>query len=245
MNLSETIRSHLDKPSTAQQVHEKIGGCIKLIRGCIQTMVKAGIVERIGEMAPYEYQVKRMLFREWKIEGKAIVKSKAKQIREFLQKHGPSSNAQVSAGIGIPPKDSSKALFDMRSRGYLGRDDDGKFFYICEPNEIKRRTLEEMRAANAQSAQRMREKKRRDAEIKAESARKAGMKAIDIRSTQAPSIPAQTVEDFLANGGKIDYSKTANKFERLTHEEIVSRGPVIGMGYQSPVSPRLSSAGKW
>lgn len=56
---------------------------------------------------------------------------------------------------------------------------------------------------------------------------------------------AQTVEEFLAKGGKIDYSETANKFEHLTHEEIVSRGPFIGMGYQSPVSPRLSSQGKW
>lgn len=54
---------------------------------------------------------------------------------------------------------------------------------------------------------------------------------------------AETVEHFLARGGKIDYSETASKFENLTHEEIISRGPVIGMGHQSPASPRLSSAG--
>lgn len=231
MNLSERIRECLTEPKTAHEVHNSIGGCVKLIRGCIQTMVKVGIAERIGEKRPYKYKVKRMLYRNWKLEGNLMVKSKAKLIREFLQANGPSTNSQVSDGMSMPPKDTSKALFDMRSRGYIDRDDDGRFFYVCEPNEIPRRTLAEMRAANAQSAQRMREKKRRDNEIKAASARKSSMPSMDFRSHQQPVVKAQTVEEFLANGGKIDYSDTVVKFERLTHEEIMANAGKSAIGH--------------
>lgn len=235
MNLSESIRECLSEPKTDYEVHDSIGSCVKLIRGCIQTMVKAGIVDRIGDSRPYKYQVKRMLYRNWKSEGKVMVKSKAKQIREFLQANGPSTNAQVSNSMGMPPKDTSKALFDMRSRGYVDRDEDGKFFYVCEPNEIPKRTLAEMREANAQSAQRMREKKRLDNEIKAASARKSSMPSMDFRFPQQPVVKAQTVEEFLANGGKIDYSDTVAKFERLTHEEIIRKVGIVSIGYQSPM----------
>lgn len=144
------------------------------------------------------------------------------KIREAV-KMLPMYPVDVAYAIGANRRSVTSLISTLQEAGNIERMEDGRYKFLREPTGrvYKNKGREVLRSVAATSKHE--------------------------RSIHDPkpnySGPAQTVEEFLANGGKIDYSETANKFEHLKHEEIVSRGPVIGMGYQSPISPRLSSGG--
>lgn len=240
MNLSERIRSCLSSPKTAADVHSTIGGDLALIRGCIQTMVKVGLLQRIGEAKPYRYQVARQL--EHKMRGKnRMVVSKAQQIRDWLKEHGPATNAQVSAGVEMKAKASSKTLCDMRKRGYVSRSEDGYFAFVADPEPVQGMSEDERREAN-----RINNKRKRDRAKKA--AAKAVKRAPDKMTISMPKptniqVKAQSVDDWLKQGNKIDRSPTPSRFERLTHEDIVNGARRGFGGYQTPQTRRFSQCG--
>lgn len=241
MNLSERIRSCLSSPKAAADVHSTIGGDLSLIRGCIQTMVKVGLLERIGDAKPYCYQVARQLNHKMRGKNRMAV-SKAQQIRDWLKKNGKATNAEISNGVALKPKISSKTLCDMRKRGYVIRSEDGYFSFVSDPEPVKRLTPEERREANriknsrrSSRAYRKRKKDRITAYIKKDSDNSINSKTLQVK--------AQSVDEWLKEGNKIDRSPTPTRFERLTHEDIVSGARRGFGGYQTPQTRRFSQYG--
>lgn len=255
MNLSERIRSCLSSPKTAADVHSIIGGDLALIRGCIQTMVKVGLLQRIGEAKPYRYQVARRL--NTSLRGKIRVSvSQAQQVRDWLKANGPAKNAEVSKGTGFPPKQCSRILSYMKRYGCVRQDDERNYHFVRDAIQMQAMTADEKREANARNnrsmrsrrASRVRHEKR--ARIKAiqqqeiANARKPDAMTIKVkRETPVDDRPKQTVEDWLKAGGKIDRSPTEHKFERLTKAEIESAAARGFGGYQTPYSRRFSTIG--
>lgn len=240
MNLSERIRSCLSSPKTSADVHSIIGGDLALIRGCIQTMVKVGLLQRIGEAKPYLYRVARPLKQKLRGYEKVMAASKAQKIRDWLKKHGPATNAQVSAGVQMKPKASSKTLCDMRKRGYVSRSEDGYFAFVADPEPVQGMSEDERREAN-----RINNKRKRD---RAKKAAKAVKPAPDKMTISMPKptniqVKAQSVDEWLKQGNKIDRSPTPTRFERLTHEDIVSAARRGFGGYQTPQTRRFSQCG--
>lgn len=240
MNLSERIRSCLSSPKTAADVHSEIGGNLALIRGCIQTMVKVGLLERIGDAKPYCYRVARQLNHKMRGKNRMVI-SKAQQIRDWLKEHGPATNAQVSQGVAMKPKASSKTLCDMRKRGYVGRSEDGYFAFVADPEPVQGMSEDERREAN-----RINNKRKRDR------SKKAGLKSVNrIPDKMTISMPkpvnvqvkSQSVDEWLKQGNKIDRSPTPSRFERLTHDEIVAGARRGFGGYQAPQTRRFSQCG--
>lgn len=241
MNLSERIRSCLSSPKTAADVHSEIGSNLALIRGCIQTMVKAGLLERIGETKPYRYRVARPLKNKLRGYEKVMAASKAQQIRDWLKQHGPATNAQVSQGVSMKPKASSKTLCDMRKRGYVSRSEDGYFAFLADPEPVQGMSEDERREAN-----RINNKRKRD---RAKNAALKSVKRISDKMTISMPKPvnvkvkAQSVDEWLKQGNKIDRSPTPSRFERLTHDEIVAGARRGFGGYQTPQTRRFSQCG--
>lgn len=166
--------------------------------------------------------------------------SKAQQIRDWLKEHGPATNAQVSAGVEIKPKASSKTLCDMRKRGYVSRSEDGYFAFVADPEPVHGMSEDERREAN-----RINNKRKRD---RAKKAAKAVKRAPDKMTISMPKptniqVRAQSVDEWLKQGNKIDRSPTPTRFERLTHEDIVSGARRGFGGYQTPQTRRFSQCG--
>lgn len=211
---------------TAAEIHELMPDIdVKLIRGCIQTMVKVSLIERIGASKPYLYKVARPLKQKLRGYENVMAVSKAQQIRDWLNENGPANNSEVANGLILNPKECSKSLFDMRKRGYVSRSHDGYFTLICDPEPVQAMSESEKR-----EAERIKSQKRRD-RAKLISARtpsivKRKPKAIRVvdkkESKEFSRIQAQSVEDWLKAGGVIDRSPTIPKFERLTKDDIAS-----------------------
>lgn len=224
MNISARIRSLISHAMTAAEIHQLMPDVdVKLIRGCIQTMVKVDLLERIGDSKPYLYQVARPLKQKLRGYENVMAVSKAQQIRDWLKEHGPATNAQVSAGVGIKPKASSNTLFDMKKRGYVSRSEDGFFTFIRDPEPVQAMSQEARREAWRLNCQRQRDKARRAAPPKLPSAKKFAIKEPVKREAAQPVIVKyQTVDEWLAQGGVIDRSPTPLPFERLSRDDIAS-----------------------
>lgn len=251
MNLNERIRSCLSSPKTAAHVHSEIGGNLALIRGCIQTMVKVGLLERIGDAKPYRYRVARPLKQKLRGVEKTMAVSKAQQVRDWLKAKGPAKNAEVSKGTGFPPKQCSRILSYMKRYGCVRQDDERNYHFVRDAIQMQAMTADEKREANARNnrsmrsrrASRVRHEKR--ARIKAiqqqeiANARKPDAMTIKVkREAAVDDRPKQTVEDWLKAGGKIDRSPTEHRFERLSHEEIMGAAKRGFGGYQAPMNRR-------
>ena len=242
MSISKQIRDaiqtgHKTKPEITKAIGIEMTG--EKFRGYVKSMVGKGMVKKVGVGDSAEYTMAREVANTGGPRMHAIkdssgigytiddvmkvkekldfnVRQRSQLIRQAI-KLMPMRPIHISVATGLNRRHVSGTVSDMLIRGYVRRLDNGCYEYVNSPkNEALDRT--------------------RNLSIG---------KGSKLQHDPKPSYsgPAQTVEDFLAKGGKIDYRDTANKFEHLTHEEIVSRGPVIGMGHQSPVSPRISSAG--
>lgn len=167
--------------------------------------------------------------------------SKAQKIRDWLKEHGPATNAQVSQGVSMKPKASSKTLCDMRKRGYVSRSEDGCFAFLADPEPVQGMSKDERREAN-----RINNKRKRDRAKKAVS---QSIKRIPDKMTiSMPKLvnvkaKAQSVDEWLKEGNKIDRSPTPSRFERLTHDEIVAGARRGFGGYQTPQTRRFSQCG--
>lgn len=244
MNLSERIRSCLSSPKTAADVHSIIGGDLALIRGCIQTMVKVGLLQRIGEAKPYNYQVARQLKQKLRGFEKTMAVSQAQQVRDWLKAHGPAKNAEVSKGTGFPPKKCCKILSDMKKYGCVSQDSERVYHFIRDPIPMQAMSADEKREANRRNNQKMRSRIKAIQQQEIANSKKPDAMTIKVkRQVVVDDRPKQSVEDWLKAGGKIDRSPTEHKFERLTKAEIES-GAVRGFGgYQTPYSRRFSTIG--
>lgn len=221
MNISARIRSLISHPMTAAEIHELMPDVdVKMIRGCIQTMVKVGIAIRIGNKKPYKYKIAREL-KPQKRGFRTVIVTLSERIRKLLEASGPMVNAQVADALGEPPKETSRAMFDLKRRGYIHRSEEGLFTFLSHPPKRVYLTPAEYTAKIAE------EKKKKATRIARATAKVAGRgKAITVASKKVKAVPAfatmkgETVEEYLARGKKIDYSPTAPKFERLTAEDI-------------------------
>lgn len=244
MNLSERIRSCLSSPKTAADVQSIIGGDLALIRGCIQTMVKVGLLERIGDAKPYRYRVARPLKQKLRGVEKAMAVSQAQQVRDWLKANGPARNAEVSKGTGFPPKQCSRILSYMKRYGCVRRDDERMYHFVRDAIQMQAMTAEEKREANARNNRTMRARIKAIQQQEIDNARKPDAMTIKVKREAAVyNRPKQTVEDWLKAGGKIDRSPTEHKFERLTKAEIESAAARGFGGYQMPYSRRFSTIG--
>lgn len=244
MNLSERIRSCLSSPKTAADVQSIIGGDLALIRGCIQTMVKVGLLERIGDSKPYLYRVARPLKQKLRGVEKAMAVSQAQQVRDWLKANGPAKNAEVSKGTGFPPKQCSRILSYMKRYGCVRQDDDRMYHFVRDAIQMQAMTSDEKREANARNNRTMRARIKSIQQHEIANARKSDTMTIKVkRETPVDDRPKQTVEDWLKAGGKIDRSPTEHKFERLTKAEIESAAARGFGGYQTPYSRRFSTIG--
>lgn len=245
MNLSERIRSCLSSPKTAADVHLEIGGDLALIRGCIQTMVKVGLLERIGEAKPCRYQVARPLKQKLRGVEKTMAVSQAQQVRDWLKVNGPAKNAKVSKGTGFPPKQCSRILSYMKRYGCVSQDEERNYHFVRDAIQMQAMTADEKREANAKNNRSMRSRIKAIQQQEIANARKPDAMTIKVKRDSQPidNSPRQTVDEWLKAGGKIDRSPTEHKFERLTKADIESAAARGFGGYQTPYSRRFSTIG--
>lgn len=204
------------------EIHDALNGSLskRHVRSIIREMVKSGILVKASDKIPYRYAIGRKSERETpysdadveavrvKIEG--IKGSLADKIRAAV-KIMPMQPRHIVIATGYTKKTINGSLFDMVKRGYIERLEDGRYSFVKDPSlKPRNRGRDIMRNVSVAKAKPEKVDAWKDAE-------------------------GETVESFLARGGKIDYSDTPNKFENLTHEEIEAKGAVIPMGYQSPM----------
>lgn len=247
INVSRMVREVIgDGAMSIDEIKEKLAVEVerRKLFDIVKSMYRSGTVTRKAHGNTFLYsngrETKHNGCAKTQIPGKVkpylpvdveLVKSKMRtdnvpmsvKIREAV-KMLPMYPVDVAYAIGANRRSVTSLISTLQEAGNIERMMDGRYKFLRDPTGrvYKNKGREVLRNVSVSQSQ-----------------------AMNYDPKHSYSGPAQTVEEFIANGGKIDYSDTANKFERLTHEEIVSRGPVIGMGYQSPVSPRLSSVGKW
>jgi hypothetical protein len=233
---SERIRSLIAEPMTAAQVSESLAVRVKLVRGLIQTMLRLGIVTKVGDKRPYQYQVSRELKEQNR--GFGLKSNTSQKIRDLLKKEDMTP-AQICRELGLKSDRAYQHLRDMIPGGYIAKNVNGTYRWLKDPappmseeekNRKKNERRRAQRAANPPAPRPI---------------RRASTMPIVIRKPQPQCVkPSQTVEEWLANGGVIDRSPTQSRFERLTTEDILARSGVA-IGFQMPKSPRLSPEGKW
>lgn len=244
MNLSERIRSCLSSPKTAADVNSEIDGNLALIRGCIQTMVKVGLLERIGDAKPYRYRVARPLKQKLRGVEKTMAVSQAQQVRDWLKVNGPAANAAISKGLGIPPKKCCKILIGMKRYGCVNQDSDRVYHFVRDPIPMQSMTYEQKLEATVRNSRNMRSRIKAIQQQEIANSRKPDAMTIKVkRQVVEDDRPKQSVEDWLKAGGKIDRSPTEHKFERLTKADIEAAAVRGFGGYQTPYSRRFSTIG--
>lgn len=127
----------------------------------------------------------------------------------------------IAHATGYRKKLVYASLSSIAESGFIKKMADGRYAFVCEPvGRVYKKSAKAILRDMSVSSKRQNE---------------------DAGKWQGEP---ETIEQFLARGGKIDYSDTLSKFERLTHEEIVSKVGVVSIGYQSPISARLSPSGR-
>ena len=201
MNLSQRIRSHLSSPKTAADVHSIIGGDLSLIRGCIQTMVRVGILDRTGDKKPYRYKVARCL-KEQNRGFNLTEISFAQKVRDVL-KSGRMSDVEVALRLESTRRKVGDTIREGADKGFILAHPDKTYSFLRDPVKKIPISHEERNRRKAEHNRLKRAKKSSPIEPK-------------------PIQPCQTVDEWVAAGGVIDRSSTKPKFERLTHEDIIS-----------------------
>jgi hypothetical protein len=234
VSVSKKIREAI---SSGNRTKQEICSYIRMemdgekFRGYVKAMIKSGIVKKVGIGEAAEYSIEREVANTGGPRMHAIkdesgigytlddvmkvkeqldfnVRQRSQLIRQAI-KLLPMRPIHISVATGLNRRHVSGTVSDMLIRGYVRRLDNGCYEYVKSPkNEALDRT--------------------RDLSI----GRKSKMQH-DPKVHYAGE--AETVEQFLTRGGKIDYSDTVAKFEKLTHEEIISKVAVVSIGYQSPM----------
>lgn len=238
MNKSERIRSLISLPKTAAEIHIHLPKVsIQLIRGCIQTMVQVGLVNRLADKKPYTYQVARSL----KQQNRGFDLSKvsfAQQIRDIL-KNGPKTSKEITAILGSDGIKVGYALRECLNRAQVSRTEDGLFEFICDPVVPEKMSKEERR--NRQAEYRKRKAEEEGREYKAIPTRRRKESANNQYTAIKPKNVVdlsghQTVEEWVKAGGVIDRSPTIPKFERLKEGDIFEVRYKKGTSYPSTSS---------
>ena len=220
MNISERIRSLIGSPLTAAEIHSKMPDVsLPLIRGCIQTMVVSGMMHKANDSRPYKYQLGRGL----EIHNRGRDLNITQQVRACIRHNGPISADRIEIETGIKLSDIRKRISEMKKRKFIVQDDNGLYSIgrelLSKPSE---RSKEEKRAANleAQRRRRNRERALRESNRPKES---TPMTVVRVKEKSEPKVvKAQTVDEWLAQGGVIDRSPTPLPFERLSRDDIAS-----------------------
>lgn len=218
MNISARIRSLISSAMTAAEIHEIMPDVdVKMIRGCIQPMVASGVMHRVGDKKPYKYQLGRGL----EIHNRGRNLNITQQVREYIRGHAPISSDRIAMGTGLALKVVRSRVSEMKKRGMLVRDDNGLYSMgrelICRPSK---RTEEDKRrdARDASRRRRARERALRESKRPKES---TPMTVVKVKEKAEPkAVKAQTVDEWLAEGGVIDRSPTPLPFERLSRADI-------------------------
>ncbi len=222
-NVSEVIRGLIGEGAmNSIEIHDSLNGSLskRHVRSIIREMVKSGILVKASDKIPYKYAIGRKSERETpysdadveavrtKIEG--MEGCLADKIRAAV-KLMPMHPRHIVIATGYTKKTINGSLFDMARRGYIERLEDGRYSFVKDPSlKPRNRGRDIMRNVSVASAKPEKVDAWKDAE-------------------------GETVEAFLARGGKIDYSETIHKFENLTHEEITQKVGLVSIGYQSPM----------
>lgn len=238
MNISDSIRSLIILPKTASDIHTHLPEVsIQLIRGCIQTMVRVGLVNRLGEKKPYMYQVARSLKHQNR--GFDLRKvSFAQQIRDIL-KSGPKTSKEITAILGSDGTKVGYALRECINRGQVSRIGCGRFEFICDPVVAEKMSKEERRSRQAEYRKRKDEEAGREYKAIPTRRRKdsANNQYTVIKPKNVVDLSGhQTVEEWVNAGGVIDRSPTIPKFERLTEVDIFEVRYKKGTSYPSTIS---------
>lgn len=218
MNISARIRSLIGHPMTAAEIHELMPDIdVKLIRGCIQPMVASGVMHRVGDKKPYKYRLGRGL----EIHNRGRNLNITQQVRAYIRHNGPISADRIQIETGIKMKDVRSRISEMKKRKFVIQDENGLYSIgrelKCKPSE---RTEDEKRLANAEAQLRRRKRVRalRESKRPKES---MPMTVVKVKQKAEPKfVKAQTVDEWLAEGGVIDRSPTPLPFERLSRADI-------------------------
>ena len=218
MNISERIRSLISEPRTAAEIHSNIPEVsLPLIRGCIQTMVVSGMMHKANDSRPYKYQLGRGL----EIHNRGRNLNITQQVRACIRHNGPISADRIQIETGIKMKDVRSRISEMKKRKFVIQDENGLYSIgrelKCKPSQ---RTEEDKRIANleAQRKRRNRERALRESKRPKES---TPMTVVKVKEKAEPrAVKAQTVDEWLAQGGVIDRSPTPLPFERLSRADI-------------------------
>lgn len=218
MNISERIRSLISSPLTAAEIHSKMPDVsLPLIRGCIQTMVVSGMMHKTNDSRPYKYQLGRGL----EIHNRGRNLNITQQVRACIRHNGPISADRIQIETSLKMKDIRSRISEMKKRKFVIQDENGLYSIgrelKCKPSD---RTKEEKRLANleAQRKRRNRERALRESKRPKES---TPMTVVKVKEKAGPkAVKAQTVDEWLAEGGVIDRSPTPLPFERLSRADI-------------------------
>ncbi|CAL1778371.1 hypothetical protein BRC2024_HCTLARHO_CDS_0103 [Acinetobacter phage vB_AbaS_Silvergun] len=203
---------------TAAEIHELMPDVdLKLIRGCIQTMVNSGMMHKASDSRPYKYQLGRGL----EIYNRGRNLNITQQVRACIRHNGPISADRIQIETGIKMKDVRSRISEMKKRKFVIQDENGLYSIgrdlKCKPSQ---RTEEDKRIANleAQRKRRNRERALRESNRSKES---TPMTVVKVKEKAEPkAVKAQTVDEWLAEGGVIDRSPTPLPFERLSRADI-------------------------
>lgn len=231
LNISKKIRELIESGiNTRPEIIKHLGGEMTKAKfhGHMKHMIGREIISRSGEGDAATYSVLRTVAKTGVARTTELqlgplpytidevdalkekldysVRQRSQLIRQAI-KLLPMRPAHVSRATGISRRHVTGTLSDMASRGYVKRLGDGRYEFVKNP---RNEALAKIRQLNAASVP---------------------TKQADTWASQ----PGETVEEFLARGGQIDYSATVVKFENLTHEEIIGKSGVVPMGYQSPM----------
>lgn len=219
MNISARIRSLIANPMTAAEIHELMHGvAIGLIRGCIQTMLASGMIHRHGSKKPYKYDIGRAL----EINNRGRNLNITQQVRACIRSNGPISPEMISSSTGINIADVRNRIYELKKRKFIEKDDAGRYVFLRESKNPPVLSVEERK----QKARQLKARQRRRHKALCQSTRpiqSTPMTVVPIKLTPVKvEAKAQTVDEWLAQGGKIDYRPTPIPFERLTLEDIAS-----------------------
>lgn len=234
MSVSKKIREAISSGSRTKQeicsyIRMEMDG--EKFRGYVKAMIKSGIVKKVGIGEAAEYSIEREVANTGGPRMHAIkdesgigytlddvmkvkeqldfnVRQRSQLIRQAI-KLLPMRPIHISVATGLGRRHVSGTISDMLIRGYVERHENGCYAYVKSPkNEALDRT--------------------RNLSI-------GGKSRLMHDPKPAYHGEGETVEAFLARGGKIDYSDTVAKFDRLTHEEIISKVGLVSIGHQSPM----------
>lgn len=238
-NVSELVREFLsDSPVSSLEILEGIGNVttIKRLRGILGGMQRLGMINKLGEEAPYVYTIARKTVKKYDnnaynkeiskrdelpytIEDVESLRDKldfnARQRSQLIRqaiKLLPMRPMHIAMATGLHRKHVSGTISDMLQRGYVKKREDGCYEFVKSP---KNEAIDTMRNMSIGS-----------------------QKAAKVDAWK--DVEAETVEEFMARGGVIDRTPYRANFENLKHEDIEGKTGCVPMGYLSPIRQRSS-----